>query len=127
MSIPPGDSSSWALLHDHLTQAVMALADGHRLTIEAPEELARPGRISGLRRVLGQKHPTLTPWVTLERLEDHLIARCVRDDKEIGFPLLRDQGNSAYMRLAPTGPDRRAGLRAVDPRRRAQRGIPARG
>ena len=87
MSIPPGDSSSWALLHDHLTQAVMALADGHRLTIEAPEEFARPGRISGLRRVLGQKHPTLTPWVTLERLEDHLIARCVSDDKEIGFPL----------------------------------------
>ena len=87
MSIPPGDSSSWALVHDHLTQAVMALADGHRLTIEAPEEFARPGRISGLRRVLGQKHPTLTPWVTLERLEDHLIARCVSDDKEIGFPL----------------------------------------
>ncbi len=27
MSIPPGDSSSWALVHDHLTQAVMALAD----------------------------------------------------------------------------------------------------
>jgi hypothetical protein len=84
MSHPDAD---WAAVADRLAHDVAQLADGSSLEVAAVGS-ERPARLPGLRRrLLGQQFVHIAPWVRLERVEDHLVARCVSDHREIGFPL----------------------------------------
>jgi len=84
MSHPDAD---WAAVADRLAHDVAQLADGSSLEVAAVGS-ERPAKLPGLRRrLLGQQFVHIAPWVRLERVEDHLVARCVSDHREIGFPL----------------------------------------
>lgn len=92
MGMPRAHLPHWAAVADHLSQQLQLLADGASVTVRAPEQLARPAKKSGLkRRLLGTTYQDTPPWIRLERIEDHLVGRCVNDHKDLGFPLSPDE------------------------------------
>lgn len=84
MSHPDAD---WAAVADRLAHDVAQLADGSSLEVAAVGS-ERPAKLPGLRRrILGQQYAEVAPWVRLERVEDHLVTRCLSDHRDLGFPL----------------------------------------
>jgi hypothetical protein len=70
---------SWPDAGRGLLERVLALADGESVTLTASEEHTRPvlvrkGRLGGF---IPARHEVVTPWVRLERVEDHLRGQCV--------------------------------------------------
>ena len=85
------DGVTWGGLVAQITARARALADGDSVTVSAPT-LARPAKVPGVfRRLVHSHYQDVAPWVRLERVEDHLVGRCVSDHKEIGFPLALEE------------------------------------
>jgi hypothetical protein len=78
---------SWGAWEEILVTAVLGLADGESVTVEAPERAARLARIPRKLPFLPAKRELTRPWLRLTRMEDLLRGLCVGPEVfGAGFP-----------------------------------------
>lgn len=83
-NVPP----LWLAWEATIVDRLLTLEGEVALTVSASPDLARPAKLPGLgRRLLGRQYEDVAPWIRFVRTEDHLIARCISDHKDLGFPM----------------------------------------
>jgi hypothetical protein len=79
--------ASWGAWEEILVTAVLGLADGESVTVEAPERAARMAKVERRMRFLPAKRQLTRPWLRLTRMEDLLRGLCVGTEVfGAGFP-----------------------------------------
>ena len=78
---------SWGVWEEILATAVLGLADGESVTVEAPERAARMAEIERKLPFLPAKRSLTRPWLRLTRMEDLLRGLCLGPEAfGAGFP-----------------------------------------
>lgn len=85
--------AAWVSWCEDLERRVQSLADQQQLTVLGPEGSARPckPKVSLGKRLLGQTYVASPPWIRVRREDQLARLTCVANDREIGFPLTKEE------------------------------------
>ncbi|HQV92720.1 MAG TPA: hypothetical protein PLA46_14135 [Phycicoccus sp.] len=89
----PARTAAWGDWCAALAPRIQALADQEELKVTGPDSAARPckPRVSLGKRIMGQRYVNSPPWVSIKREDQLTRLTTVANDREIGFPLSKDE------------------------------------